>query len=213
MIGPKSGAPTVRRIIQTYKQINELIGGFLEDGGLLLADECDVLDGFNCTGGVFADERRRLTMRVSDSMSQVFEFEDPSFLPMTPSHLIELERGLQSSTCTPTSFVIPDCVGTCTGCTGTTKVTCQKNYLFCKGRSVNGLTFPFMSDLTSVVGLLSGGDIVSKIRFETAVQNRCCLTSLAANRRLFTRPCNFCLHVRAILRSLHAPYSGTDYHL
>ncbi len=161
MIGPKSGAPTVRRIIQTYKQINELIGGFLEDGGLLLADECDVLDGFNCTGGVFADERRKLSLRVSDGMSQVFEFEDAASLPVTPSHLVELERGLQSSTCTPTSFVIPDCVGSCTGCTGTTKVTCQKNYLFCKGRSVNGLTFPFMSDLTSVVGLLSGGDIVS----------------------------------------------------
>ncbi|GAX18396.1 hypothetical protein FisN_2Lh003 [Fistulifera solaris] len=156
MIGPKSGAPTVRRIIQTYRQINDLIGSFLEDGGLLLAEECDVLDSFTCTGGVFNNARRGLTIRVSSSMSQLFDLEDASLLPTTPSHVIELERGLQSGTCTINTS---DCSGSCSGCTGTTKIKCQKDYLVCKAKSVKGLTFPFMSDLTSVVGLLSGGDI------------------------------------------------------
>lgn len=160
MIGPKSGAPTVRRIIQTYKEIKILAAGFVETGGLLLAEDCDVLDSFNCNGGVFP-AKRALTARVSDNMSQVFDFKDASFLPITPAELIEQERDLKS--CTGT-FTLPDCTGGCSTCTGTSKVTCQKNFLACKGSSVNGLTFPFMSDLTSVVGLLSGGDIVSSIR-------------------------------------------------
>lgn len=157
MIGPKSGAPTVRRIIQTYKQINDLVGSFLENGGLLLADRCDVLDGFSCTGGLFSS-RRKLTARVSDDVSQIFDFEDTWYLPITPSRLIDHDRELQSCQLT---FDLPDCSGNCSGCTGMNSVTCRKNYLQCKGNSVNGLTFPFMSDLTSVVNLLTGGDIVS----------------------------------------------------
>ena len=161
MIGPKSGAPTVRRIIKTYKDINRLVTSFVEEGGILLADECDVLASFNCTGGLFPAKTRRLKARVSDEMNQVFDFEDASFLPTTPSHLIEQERELQTTT---PIFVAPDCIGNCTVFTGTLKIKCQKDKLVCKGNSVQGLTFPFMSDLMSVVGLLSGGDIVSYIR-------------------------------------------------
>ena len=177
MIGPKSGAPTVRRIIKIYRQINSLIGSFLEGGGLLIAEDCDVLNSFKCTGGVFDAERRILTPRVSDNMEQVFGLADASSLPITPSHLIDQERELQ----TIPTFVSPECTGTCSNLSGLNKVKCQKNYLFCKGRSVDGLSFPFMSDLTSVVGLLSGGDIVRFIRNVFTCYFFCC------SRKIYTQ--------------------------
>jgi hypothetical protein len=169
MIGSKSGAPSVRKIIRTYREINDFLEGFLEKGGLLLADKCDPLDGFkSCIGGAIGS--RRLTTRVPDEMNQIFDFEDTSRQPTFPSHLLEKERELETD-CKTDAFVLPTCAGTCTGCKTLEKAKCLQRYLACKGKSVNGLTFPFMSDLASVAGLLSGGDIVSNFRVGTALRS------------------------------------------
>jgi len=150
----------VRKLIKIYKQINDLVSKFVDNDGLLIAEECDILGGFKCTGGIFA-RRRKLTSRKYPELYVVFDLEDSSGLPQTPLEIAEEERGL-SSGCDTSFTTSKDCKdGDCTSCSGTTKITCKKNKLKCFGQSVEGLSIPFMSDLTSLVGLLSGGDIVS----------------------------------------------------
>ncbi|EJK50116.1 hypothetical protein THAOC_30946, partial [Thalassiosira oceanica] len=69
-----------------------------------------------------------------------------------------LNRRLQSGC--PSSFTPPSCSGSCTACGALDKPICLANLLKCKGASILGLAFPFMDDPTSVLDLLSGGDIV-----------------------------------------------------
>lgn len=69
-----------------------------------------------------------------------------------------LNRRLQPGC--PSSFDPPSCSGSCTACGGMDKPFCLSNQLKCKAASIQGLAFPFMDDPASVLGLLSGGDIV-----------------------------------------------------
>jgi len=161
--GDKSGAATVRTIIEIYYDINDLVSKFVETESLVIAEECDIMDGFTCTGGLF-DRRRALTSRKYPELYGIFDLEDSSGLPQTPLEIAEDERSL-SSGCDTSFTTDEDCTdGDCTTCTGTTKVKCQAYKLKCLGTSVEGLSIPFMSDLTSLVGLLSGDDIVSARR-------------------------------------------------
>lgn len=50
-IGEKSGADTVRKLLKIYEKIKNLFDIFGQ-GYLLLASECDLLNGFSCSGGL-----------------------------------------------------------------------------------------------------------------------------------------------------------------
>lgn len=166
------GAPTVRLIIKIYNTIKTYVQLFLTQGGIVLADTCDITKGFECTGGILFARRR---LRVNDEVSSLFGHQDRAGFPMTPIDVIQEERAL--GTCS-SSFSPPDCDGECT-CDGTIdKSICFAKLLRCRGESVDGLTFPFLSDLGSVLGLLTGGDIVSCTcyRFEPDSCNRSLLS-------------------------------------
>lgn len=63
-----------------------------------------------------------------------------------------------SATCA-SKFEKPDCKGKCSGCSGKIATAkCKARMLKCKGSAI-GLSFPFMSNLPSLVGLFSGKDI------------------------------------------------------
>jgi hypothetical protein len=114
--------------------------------------------GFKCTGGVFAlfSSRRRLDEKVHE----LFGHQDAAGLSISLLDTMDEDRDLQTS-CKTDAFAKPDCVGDCTGCGTTAKAKCLARKTTCKAGSIKGLSLPFLSDLMSVVGLISGGDIVS----------------------------------------------------
>jgi hypothetical protein len=113
--------------------------------------------GFNCTGGVFAlFSGRRL---LDEKVHELFGHQDAAGLLMSPLYTMDEDRDLL--TCKTDAFAKPDCVGDCSDCKGTVKAKCLARKTTCKAGSIKGLSLPFLSDLMSVVGLISGGDIVS----------------------------------------------------
>lgn len=108
-----------------------------------------------CVGGLtnFAsnDGSQRL-LEMAREMEVNFATYDVSGNPISPAH-----RFLNDG-CTAT-FVKPDCRGACTSCSTADRVKCRARQLKCKGSSVEGISFPFMSDPMKVIGLFSGGDI------------------------------------------------------
>lgn len=109
-----------------------------------------------CSGGLtnFAsDDGSRQLLDMAREMEDTFVTYDASGNPISPAH-----RFLTDG-CTPT-FRKPTCLGSCTSCSGTAaKVKCKARQLKCKATSLEGLSFPFMSDPMKVIGLFSGGDI------------------------------------------------------
>eukprot|EP00956_Cyclotella_meneghiniana_P007633 scaffold10249_cov59-Cyclotella_meneghiniana.AAC.2 len=58
------------------------------------------------------------------------------------------------------AFLKPDCEGSCSSCSGKkAKENCKRKKTSCKGSALDGLSFPFLTDLASIVGLLAGEDI------------------------------------------------------
>jgi len=154
--GPKAHADTIRKIIKIYEYIrDDLIPQFEEGGGILIAEECDVMKGFKCTGGVFDLAGSR---RLTEDTHALFAHKDYSDFRTTPFEIVREERELQYC---PSEFIKPKCTGTCDGC-GTTvsKGVCKAKKLKCNAASVEGLSFPFLTDLTQIIGLLGGKDIV-----------------------------------------------------
>lgn len=93
---------------------------------------------------------------MATEMEEVFPTHDLSGHRITTIHTHY--RRLTSG-CT-TSFSAPDCAGSCSSCTkGAAKAKCKARQLKCKGSSIQGISFPFMADPASVLGLLSGKDI------------------------------------------------------
>ena len=160
LIGPRSGAPIVRKVIQIYesmKTFSETLNGFDADG-ILLADECMFIPNqkVKCSGGlsdfVFDDGSRRL-LDMAQEMEETFVTYDAAGYPISPAH-----RFLTGE-CTA-KFEKPECTGGCTGCQGkVAKAKCKGRQIACKGASVEGLSIPFLSDPMSVLGLASGKDI------------------------------------------------------
>lgn len=146
------GAPTVRKILKIYRSLQNFAQQFSDNAGLLLAAECDMANKFKCTGGLTSSVSRR---RLHQSASSIFGHSDSGGLPATPKELAEDEREL--GTC-PTNFTPPTCGGDCS----CSSAACRAKKLACRGSSIDGLSMPFMSNLPSVLGLLSGKDIVSR---------------------------------------------------
>jgi len=117
---------------------------FEDTGSLLIAAQCDILKKFDCSGGVFSP-RRKLTRRTDVRLLKLFDLAGASGLRRTSLAIADQERSLS------------ECSGTSCDCS---KVTGTVENLKCRAKNVEGLSFPFMSDLSSLVDLLSGGDIV-----------------------------------------------------
>ena len=136
-----------------------------DDDGILVADSCifKPTEPFtplsSCEGGAvdFAtnDGSSRL-LEIATEMEEVFPTYDLSGHRITTvhTHYRRLSSGCAAS------FSAPDCAGSCSGCSGTAaKAKCKARQLKCKGSSIQGISFPFMADPASVLGLLSGKDI------------------------------------------------------
>ena len=94
-------------------------------------------------------------MELAHELEEVFPTYDLSGQRITTvnSHYRRL-----AAACTA-KFAKPDCKGSCTACSGKiAKAKCKARQLKCKG-AVKGLSFPFMSNLPSLIGLFSGKDI------------------------------------------------------
>ena len=64
MYYPESGSKTVKAILKMYKDLQTLQTNLLlGDGKLLLASKCDILKGFECSGGMFDETTRSLEGR------------------------------------------------------------------------------------------------------------------------------------------------------
>lgn len=151
----KSGADTVRKIIEIYRGIQTFVSGLENADGIVLAEECDILDGFKCIGGLSGDgseddgdDGRRLM-----EMESVFVPVDRAGLPMTLASSVN-HRDLMSC----------DSLD-CSGLMGFQKAKCGKEVLKCKGESIDGLRFPPLSDPLSLLKLLKKEDI-SLVSFE-----------------------------------------------
>ena len=198
-----SGVATVRKMFGIYdgmRSLAEQLAG-LED--IVLATECDVLDSFNCTGGLSDDNddvgRRLLDVTYHDPFgSSVDEFG----LPMTPRLLT-----------TDCSFTAEDCEGESISCgqcpSAAKKAKCVAALLKCKAGAIEGLSFPILSDPIGALALLSGGDIVSFSRFEC--DKSCCRArdsphffSCSANCGLFAARGGLFLQQRAVFHLVHS---------
>jgi hypothetical protein len=128
-----SGAETVEKVLAMYDALVDFVGG-LGNGEIEIATECDFSDfPDSCTGGLFGVSRRYLS-------------ED--------GRMISRRLVLDTSNCGD-SCDANDCSGTSN--------TARAKYMKCKASNIEGLSFPFIQDPTSVLGLLSGGDLVSSL--------------------------------------------------
>ena len=162
LVGRQSGAHTIRTILSIWRGMRTLAELFKEsnDDGILMADTCVFKpnQARDCSGGAidFAtnDGSGRL-LELAEEMESVFPSYDLSGEKITSIHT---HYRLLTKSC-PASFEGPDCTGDCTCTDKIANAKCKARKLKCKGSSIEGLTFPFMSDPASVLGLFSGGDI------------------------------------------------------
>lgn len=150
--GAGSGVQTVRTMFKIYDGMSELAKTLAELEGVLLAETCDVLAGFNCTGGLKGgddDEERRL---VETTYYDPFGSSIDAFgLPMTPRILAACPA--PDADCLPAKAPA--------SCTKVQKAKFNAARLKCKAGSIEGLSFPILSNPLDALELLSGGDIVS----------------------------------------------------
>jgi len=162
-LGEKSGAPTVRKVVAIYNGMKSLADLFVANGSLLIAKQCDVLKGFSCQGGLFSSTSIR-TRRLDPSLYSLFDYADTNGQPLSSPELVADERKLANC---PSVFTPPTNCGDANSCAVENcpdlvdQSICNAKQMKCKGQSVEGLSFPFMNDLTQLLGLLQGKDIVS----------------------------------------------------
>jgi hypothetical protein len=83
-------------------------------------------------------------LQLAQEMEEVFPTYDLSGHKVTPIH--SHHRMLSCGT----TFVAPDCIGSCS-CTGKVELSkCKARQLKCKGNSVQGLKFPFSKYIASI---------------------------------------------------------------
>ncbi|CAB9505197.1 Kringle domain [Seminavis robusta] len=164
------GVAAVRTFLETYEKIKTFVEDFTEDGVITIADECDVLAGFECTGGLFGedegDEAEGRKLEVTEGAHEIFALTNKEGLPISPADF-EFRRRLgtcdtDGSTCTDGTFD-GDCSTCCSGSCSTTsekvkKAKCLKEKVKCVANGIDGLSFPFLSDPTVMIGLITGDD-------------------------------------------------------
>jgi hypothetical protein len=158
--GPNPGIDAIRWLIRTYIAIRAFVSVFGADGEVLLAEFCDV-HTVKCYGGAFQPWERRL---LDNEALELFDFQDQGSLPLTPVDSMLEERSLGSC---PMSVLYP-CIDTdCfSSCTVVELPICLLSQANCLLSTVDGFSFPFMSDLPGVAMMLFGqtGD-VELVRF------------------------------------------------
>jgi len=157
----KAGTDTVRKIIEIYDGIVSLYEKFAGGDDIILADECDILAGFACTGGlaeVVKNETRRLRrLQEIETWESIFVPVDRAGFNVTTAESAH-HRYLAETPCYTKQA---DCNWTCTPCSGKAKKAgCNAAKLKCNGQNIEGLELPFLSDPMSLLELLKGGDIV-----------------------------------------------------
>jgi hypothetical protein len=156
----KPGVDTARKVIKFYKAMQG-VAAQLDGDNIILAESCIFKPGgagVVCEGGAFdflkndGSEEALRQMRELQEMEDIFPTYDAGGNRITSVRLLQNE-------CTAT-FEGPDCVGSCTGCsTKTANAKCKARTLKCKAQNTPGLSFPFLEDPASAIGLLSGKDI------------------------------------------------------
>jgi hypothetical protein len=86
-------------------------------------------------------------------LDEIFPSYDAGGNRITP------HRILQSSNCNTLFSGDNSCAGSCTCDNKTLKAKCRARQLKCKAQNTEGLSFPFLEDPASAVGLFSGKDI------------------------------------------------------
>lgn len=87
-------------------------------------------------------------------MEEVFPTYDLSGNRVTT---VNTHYRMLTESCTA-EFAVPDCEGSCDGCSWTEKMMCKARRLKCKANR-EGITFPFLEDLSgSMLGLFMGED-------------------------------------------------------
>jgi hypothetical protein len=135
----------------------------LQQGNIILAERCNfrlTAPRLDCSGGAFEilnSNRRFLTQ-------EEMHYEIEANFPLYDAAGNPMSRLLQQSSCKTTSsqFTGPDCGGNdpCKDCTAKTDIIkCRSFLVKCKATNTPGLSFHFLSDPASCLGLLSGGDI------------------------------------------------------
>lgn len=163
LVGRQSGAHTVRTILSIWRGMRTLAELFAEanDDGILMADSCIFRPNQEkeCSGGAFdfaTNDGSQRMLELAAEMETVFPTYDLSGERITSVHT---HYRMLTGSCS-SSFEGPDCSGDCSGCSGKVNIAkCKARQLKCKGSSIEGLNFPFMSDPASMIGLFSGGDI------------------------------------------------------
>ena len=176
-----SGVSTVRKMFEIYDGLSTLAASLENLDGIVLAEKCDVLANFNCSGGLadalkVPDDDPIIVRRLVDATyyDPFGSLVDGFGLPMTPRILMTCEQTFATETCKNQTAT-----EACGGCTGKVKpVKCKARLLKCKADSVDGLSFPILSDPLGALGLLSGGDVVSCSRFQYDCDDLVCSGSI-----------------------------------
>lgn len=155
-----AAAPAVasaRAVIDFYRSAQS-VSKQLTDETIVLAESCSFkASGVDCTGGVAGfkeddgSEQAGRYLEQLQEMDDVFPLHDAAGNRMTSAH-----RFLMS--CNAKFEKENNCDGQCS-CSGTAKAKCIARKTKCKAGSIEGLSFPFLSDPASLIGLLSGNDI------------------------------------------------------
>lgn len=91
-------------------------------------------------------------MRKLEEIEQVFPTYDSA------GNRVSSHRFLQS-TCTAVFDPDNACVGSCDGCTSMLKPKCKASEMKCKNSQSSGVSFPFLGDPASLIGVVNGKDI------------------------------------------------------
>lgn len=145
----RTGVRTVRRLLRIVRQLQgfaDRFAGLVGTDGLVLAEECNLLGGVDCRGGLGdVDESNDNTTRALLEFSEGRQLQTTSSCPQTSG-----------------AFQDSDNCPTCSSCTSTARTsTCRALRLRCQAGGIQGLSFPFLANPSSLLNLLTGGDIVS----------------------------------------------------
>jgi hypothetical protein len=161
----KSGVDTVRRLLSVYRSIISFVGDLQDSGTILLATECDLLDGFNCVGGLSpggsdATADAGGTTRYLEGTEPFYGYRDEAGFPMTPAYGVERELACLT---TVQQWRDVECNGNCNDCGSNKKnrAKCKATQITCKASGIEGLDFPWLSNPLSLLDLIKGEDIVS----------------------------------------------------
>lgn len=162
------GVAAVRTFLSTYESIKSFVSNFAaNDGVITIADECDVLDGFTCTGALFPDaddgeETVERKLEVVPEAKLIFGTATEAGHPLTPADPA-IRRKLAACLTRNDFKAENDCAGVCSSadCSTSQLAKCRAAKVSCKANNIDGLSFPFLEDPMIMVGLISGEDFVS----------------------------------------------------